>query len=342
MDAAMLDRYRGAWRRHLGAVIDSFEPDLIHAHHVWIVSSMLRDVAGSTPIVVQCHGTGLRQMELCPHLAEEVRMGCARADHFQVLREDHVAVLRDALGIDGERVSIVPAGFREDLFHARVRGRGRGEGRRLLYVGKYSAAKGLPQLLDAMDALVGRAGWGDVRLDVAGSGSGAEADALRLRMESMQCVTLHGQLDQPDLAALMRECDVCVLPSFYEGVPLVLVEAAACGCRLVATALPGVVGALAPALGDRLELVAAPPMAGVDTPRADGVADFTRRLGVTLERALAAPAGPLPGPTPGLSADPALGRDLASFGWGAVFERVRAIWTGLLPPPPTGPPRPSV
>ena len=50
-------------------------------------------------------------------------------------------------------------------------------------------------------------------------------------------VTMHGQLDQPALADLMRRCAVCVLPSFYEGVPLVLVEAAACGCRLVSTDL---------------------------------------------------------------------------------------------------------
>mgnify|MGYP000532501899 CR=1 FL=1 len=44
--------------------------------------------------------------------------------------------------------------------------------------------------------------------------------------------------DQPALAELMRRCAVLVLPSFYEGVPLVLAEARACGCRLVATDLP--------------------------------------------------------------------------------------------------------
>ena len=162
----------------------------------------------------------------------------------------------------------------------------------------------------------------DVELHVAGSGSGAEADALRARMDAMPSVTLHGQLDQGELAALVRECDVCVLPSFYEGVPLVLVEAAACGCRLVATALPGVVGALAPALGDRLELVETPSMAGIDTPHLDSIPQFTRRLQAALERALRAPAA--------LSSAPDLGR----FGWRAVFERVQAIWAEHLPPLP--------
>ena len=53
MDAGMLDRYRAAWRRHLRAVIGAYRPDLIHAHHVWLVSSLLRDVAADIPLVIQ-------------------------------------------------------------------------------------------------------------------------------------------------------------------------------------------------------------------------------------------------------------------------------------------------
>ena len=59
---------------------------------------------------------------------------------------------------------------------------------------------------------------------------------------------------QPQLAALMGRCHAFVLPSFYEGLPLVLAEARACGCRLVATALSGVVSQLAPPLGEDLLL----------------------------------------------------------------------------------------
>ena len=99
--------------------------------------------------------------------------------------------------------------------------------------------------------------------DVAGSGAGEEADRLRTRMLAMApTVVLHGQLSQAALAELMRTCAVFVLPSFYEGLGLVLVEALACGCRLVATALPGVQEQLAPLLGPALQKVAMPRMVG--------------------------------------------------------------------------------
>ena len=81
----------------------------------------------------------------------------------------------------------------------------------------------------------------------------------------------------------MRRSSICVLPSFYEGLPLVLVEAMACGCRLVATDLPGIVEELAPRLGDALELVTLPTMAGVDTPVEAELPAFVDRLETGME-----------------------------------------------------------
>ncbi len=321
MSAGQLDVYRRAWRAHLGPVIERFAPDVIHAHHVWLMSSMLKDLAPATPVVVHSHNTGLRQMRLCPHLAAEVRQGCARNDRFAVLHEGLVVDLTAALGVPRDRVAVVGAGYREDLFHPR--GRGADCAGQLLYVGKYSAAKGLPWLLDAVERLAARGGA--VRLHVAGGGAGEEADGLRARMEGMAgAVVLHGQLPQPALAALMRRCQLCVLPSMYEGVPLVLAEALACGCRLVSTALPGVVGPLAPSMGEALELVEMPRLVGIDVPAQGDLPAFVDRLEGALTRALDRPD------VRQELGDDGLSRALAPFTWGAVFARVEALWRGLL------------
>ncbi len=315
MTDSQIAAYRDGWRRHLLRVLDRVQPDVIHAHHLWILGAMIKDLAPSTPLVLHCHATGLRQAILCPHLAAEVRRGCARADRFAVLHDDHATELADALGVAPARIHVVGAGYREDLFHAR--GRGPNTGANLVYVGKYSHAKGLPWLLDAMEWLAER--HAPLTLHVAGDGAGPEADALRRRMEGLAPqVVLHGQLSQAQLADLLRRCSVCVLPSFYEGVPLVLAEALACGCRLVATRLPGVVSQLAPHLGPWLDLVDLPPMRTIDTPEPDHTSAFVRRLAQSLDAALnRSPARP--------HADA-----LAPFTWQAVFTRVESIWSDLL------------
>jgi len=75
MTGAQLVSYRDAWQAHLAAILKRWRPDLIHAHHVWLVGAMVKDLAPTTPVVNQCHATGLRQLELCPQLADEVRQG---------------------------------------------------------------------------------------------------------------------------------------------------------------------------------------------------------------------------------------------------------------------------
>jgi glycosyltransferase involved in cell wall biosynthesis len=315
MTAAQLEDYRTAWRRHLRPIIAEFEPQVIHSHHVWLMSSLIKDLAPETPVATQCHATGLRQMELVPHLRDEVRQGCARNDAFVALHRGHATDLARELGVPSDRIHVVGAGYRDDLF--RTSSKNPDQPPALLYIGKYSAAKGLPWLLDAFERLAPRRQG--LQLHIAGDGSGEEAEALRRRMTALAPrVVLHGQLPQPELGELMRRSTVCVLPSFYEGLPLVLVEALACGCRLVATELPGITEELAPRLGSALEMVALPDMAGIDTPVTEGLPGFVDRLEGALERALDAP--PLGDQT----------EVLRPFTWQAVFNRIEKVWKQVI------------
>lgn len=314
MNAAMLAAYRRAWRGHLAAVLDDFAPDVIHSHHIWLLSALLRDLAPGTPIVTQCHATGFRQLELCPHLADEVTRGCGRNDGFIVLHEGHATQLAGTLGVDPARIHVVGAGYRDEFFS--IRGREPDVGPTVLYVGKYSHAKGLPWLLDAVERLA--ATVPGLSLHVAGDGAGAEAETLRMRMAAMGCVRMHGQVGQGELADLMRRAAVCVLPSFYEGLPLVLVEAFACGCRIVATDLPGVTRVLAPHLGQWLTTVPLPRLTNVDVPHADDLPRFVDELHAALAEALR--RGPVD------FSDPAQCLALLPFTWHAVYKRVEAVW----------------
>lgn len=310
---AEIDTYVRVWSQHLQDVITRVQPDLIHSHHIWLLSSILKDVAGAIPVVTHCHATGLRQMELCPHLAQRVIAGCRRNDAFCVLHAEHATQLEHTLGVAPERIHAVAAGYREELFHARHREEQSTP--TVVFAGKYSQAKGLPWLLDAVERLSETVP--DIKLHVAGSGSGDEADALRNRMASMPQVQMHGMLSQTQLGQLLRRSQVFVLPSMYEGLPLVLVEAAASGCHVVCTELPGVVRELQQDLGAALTLVPLPAMRTIDQPDPVGlpqfVDDLTQAVGQTITRS-----------------HPCVPAGLQRFTWPSVFQRVERIWHELL------------
>ncbi|MDY0004703.1 MAG: hypothetical protein RBU30_25630, partial [Polyangia bacterium] len=94
-------------------------------------------------------------------------------------------------------------------------------------------------------------------------------------------------------------------------------EAAACGCRAVATRLPGIEAELSPTLGDALIVVDPPRLLGPDEPAPSDLPRFVDDLTRAIERGLDMP--PLTKPPPGL----------ARFSWAAVFARVERVWREL-------------
>ena len=309
-----VNAYRRAWRAHVQAVVEQVQPELIHSHHLWMVSGMLRDVVPRTPIVTHCHGTGLRQLAQCPQFAGKVLSGCRRNDHFFALHRQQAEELARLLDNDHEHVSVIGAGYREGIFHAQEILRE--ESPTLAYAGKLSLAKGVPQLLDAVEIL--REDMSDLHLRIAGAGTGEEADRIIERIEQLSAnVTWHGQLSPEQLAELFRRCRVMVLPSFYEGLPLVLVEAIACGCRAVATDLPGI-RQIADAIPGVVELVPLPKMQTIDQPVVGELPAFVSELCQALRRAVSQES---------LRLDATL---TEPFTWGEVFSRIEHIWRKLL------------
>ena len=95
-----------------------------------------------------------------------------------------------------------------------------------------------------------------------------------------------GKISQDDLVQAYRTSDVFVLPSFFEGLPLVTIEAMACGCRAVVTDLPGVRPWLETHIpGAPIDYVELPRMRGVDDPVQEDLPAFESRLADALERA---------------------------------------------------------
>ncbi|RFP88103.1 colanic acid biosynthesis glycosyltransferase WcaL [Rhodobacteraceae bacterium 63075] len=107
----------------------------------------------------------------------------------------------------------------------------------LLFVGRLAAVKGLPVLFDAMRGL------GDigVTLQVVGDGPDRKAlETLSQEYDLTDRVTFLGYRSQSEVSELLANADALVLPSFAEGVPVVLMEAMAAARPVIATQVAGV------------------------------------------------------------------------------------------------------
>jgi hypothetical protein len=55
-----LIEYETAFSMLLKRAVELFKPDLIHCHHLWIISSLTRRLFPHIPLVMTCHGSDLR------------------------------------------------------------------------------------------------------------------------------------------------------------------------------------------------------------------------------------------------------------------------------------------
>lgn len=144
----------------------------------------------------------------------------------------------------------------------------------ILTVGRLVPEKGAPVLVEAVARL--RDAGIPARLTVVGDGPLAHELAAQVGVHGLgDVVELAGPIGQEALPELYRAADVFCLPSFAEGLPVVLMEAMASGRPVVTTAIAGVpelvvnrhTGLVVPAgradlLADALAEIAADPVLG--------------------------------------------------------------------------------
>lgn len=134
------------------------------------------------------------------------------------------------------KLAIVHCGVDPELFQQVHHS---GPGHRLLYVGRLSAAKGLPVLLHSLATLKKR--FPEITLRLVGDGEDrAMLETLAASLGLSAIVKFVGYKSQAEVRELMQQTDIFVLPSFAEGVPVSLMEAMAAGVPVVTTRIAGI------------------------------------------------------------------------------------------------------
>ena len=226
----------------LARLVRAWRPDVLHSHmvHANLLGRAVRLVAPVPALVSTIHsiydGGRLRvaAYRLTNGLVDQMTIvSQAAADRFIADRIIPPRLLRVIPnGVDTERFRNVPAGVRESL--RRELGL---DGRfAWLAVGRFEVAKDNPNMLRAFARVHER--HPDALLLLVGRGS------LQVETEALsQALGLGGNVRflgvRRDVPAVLSAADGYLMSSAWEGMPIVLLEAAAAGLPIVATRVGG-------------------------------------------------------------------------------------------------------
>lgn len=246
------------------------EYDVVIGHYLYPTAGMARaaaNIAGARLVLV-VHGTDARSVLRSDPYAWASRRALHGADLVVAVSRSLERSLRGDLGVpESVPIAAIHMGIDDAVFRPDPDARAAlglsAEERMVLFVGNLVPVKGLDTLKAAFERLVAD-GSAD-RLVIVGGGP-LEADLRDWAGEDQaldEKVLVTGRLAQADVARWMAASDVFVLPSYNEGLGLVLFEAMACGTPCVASAVGGVpevlderTGVLVPP-GDAAELASA-------------------------------------------------------------------------------------
>lgn len=339
MTGTQIGQYLSACRRVMERVRDRFQPDLVHAHHLWLMTALAREVFADRPVIATSHNAELRQLVKAPHLAPRVLPGVRALDRIGVLTPRSVSDTVEAFGVSPEKIALTGAGFRGDWFTPPARPRAEilaelrerfgvelpeaEEIRFVTFVARLSTPKGVPFLLEAAARLAGQAPPFRLLL-VGASGSGPDGARMDREVAAAGPGVLHlGAQPQEAVARILQVSDVFVLPSLFEGLPLTMLEALGVGCPSVVSALPTIASWVPRAWREAgwVDLVPALATTRADEPVPSDVPRFVDGLAAALARRLERR------PTP--AGRRQLAAALRPHTWSAVFDRYEEIYAGL-------------
>jgi len=231
--------------RWLGTHLPGY--DILHFHGLYshaLLAAVPRARRRNMPYIVRPMGAlaaetmdyGRIKKEVYFRLFGRRYLSGAAAIHYTSWEEQAEAEL---LGVHAPAV-VIPLGIDEDAFKFPPRGRFRqrfswiGDRKIVLYLSRLDPIKGLEPLLESMKSLGGQRS--DFVFVIAGHGPREYEQKIRKAVRNSRLADrtiFTGFVDGAEKAALLKDADLFVLPSYHENFGMAIVEAMAAGLPVV-------------------------------------------------------------------------------------------------------------
>ncbi len=217
-------------------LLHRLKPDIIHTHSPeigYIVS--LQAAIFRIPVVNTCHGVTFSYEQFSP-MKRRVETFFLKYGKFKEI----VTVDRSSLPFFAGRaikgVRYIPNGVSIEDFARREPRDSQTSGIRCLFVGRLEEQKGLKHLIQASKQL--SQDIPDYSLTIVGEGSRRD-ELTRMITEAglSNRIRILDRVGLEELKGWYHSCDVFILPSIWEGMPLTLLEAWAAGLPAIVTSV---------------------------------------------------------------------------------------------------------
>lgn len=279
MDEEMIENWKMAFRKRLESAKENFNPDIIFAHHLWILISLVKEVFPDTKVIGVCHNTDLRQAKMNPQIKEKYVDRISELDYIFSASEDQKNEIVEIYNTDIDKIIAVGGGFNQEVFYFPEE-KTYGDKIRIVFCGKIDPSKGIYELIEVYKSLE----LDDISLDIIGSPDKENKIKIMEAIKEEKNIRLYNVKDQIALGHELRGKDIFVMPSFYEGLGLMAIESLACGLYVVATEIE----ALMTLLGEEIEesgiikYIPLPRIYDTDKPVKEDLPEFKENLKQSL------------------------------------------------------------
>ena len=278
MTRDMEEKFKKAFLTVIERAVEEIKPDIILCHHLYLLTSLVREHYPKAKVYGFCHNTDIRQMGKHNLERDYIIENVRKLDRIFAPQKAQADEVVKAYGVEEDKITLVGIGYNQSIFNAN--GRTEEEGvKRLLFTGKVSEKKGVMSLLKCLNKL-------DIPKErlmltlVGGAGNEEEYGIIKeLAKNCKYKVEFTGRLTPLQVADRYRSSDIFVLPSFFDAIPLVVIEALACGMKVVLTTLPGVLEFFANNAPEaNIRYVKLPTLVNMDEPVKEELPEFEDRL----------------------------------------------------------------
>ncbi len=235
--------YKKTFKQTIQEEIDNFNPDVIHASHIWTLAEIASEF--DIPLVVTAHGTDLFGYNEWERFRKEAIKAAFDAYKIITISEDNSKLVAETFPFANDKIELIKNGYDPEVFYKenydkdeflKEIGIDKHYDKVVSFAGKFTHFKGIDLLLKAAKEYERE----DTITILCGNGELFNEMKELAKNLNLNNVVFLGNQPHTVLRKLYNIADVSLVPSRNEAFGLVVIEAMASGTPVVGTNQGGI------------------------------------------------------------------------------------------------------